>query len=100
MAEPGSSASAFLRALDLQRKAHAAGTGPGPSTRLLNNTGVLQYRSKRYHEALELMLKAQEQLEQEGVTLSSAQQFKSAPVLPAISLVISKRDPENSPGYS
>lgn len=71
VAEPGSSASAFLRALERQKQLHAAGTGSGASARLLNNTGVLQYRSKRYNEALELMQKALDQLQRQGLIFSS-----------------------------
>lgn len=69
VAEPGSSASAFRRALDLQQKSLADGTGVGPSVRLLSNTGVLEYRSKRFSEALGLLQQALDQLQQRGSVL-------------------------------
>lgn len=69
VAEPGSSAAAFQTALELRQKAFAAGSGARPSAALLNNTGVLEYRSKRFSEALTLMQAALDQLQQKGVCL-------------------------------
>jgi hypothetical protein len=67
VAEPDKSVEAFVTALDVRRRAYAAGTGAQPSSRLLNNTGVLQYRSKEFSQALVLMQAALEQ--QRGLIL-------------------------------
>lgn len=66
VADPGNSVTAFANALELQQEAFASGTGPCPSDRLLTNTGVLEYRSKRYNKALTLLQSALDQLQQKG----------------------------------
>jgi hypothetical protein len=61
VADPDKSTTAFAKALDLRRKAYSEGTGSKPTSMLLNNAGVLQYRSKEFSKSLELMLEALEQ---------------------------------------
>jgi hypothetical protein len=66
VAEPAGSAVAFSRALQLRWEAAAHGRGPAPEARLLNNTGVLDYRSRRFGEAFSLLEEAL-QCAQQGV---------------------------------
>lgn len=55
--DPAESLAALTKAMKLRRERAHAGAD-GPSARLMNNTAVLEYRSKQVDTALELMQEA------------------------------------------
>eukprot|EP00892_Ulva_mutabilis_P003021 jgi/Ulvmu1/1271/UM109_0069.1 len=60
--DPAQSLKAFKSAMSLRRDTDAIGEA-GPSARLMNNTAVLEYRSKQVDAALELMQEAASAME-------------------------------------